>query len=190
MKNILVIDGHPDTKRAFCHAAAEAYAEGARSTGYQTRLVRLADAEFQILRSAAEFAAAPTSKDMLKAREDVMWADHLVLVFPLWLGSAPAYVRAFLEQLSRAEFVAHMDGKTLVQRLKGKSARLIVTMGMPSLMYRLMFGAHGVKSIAQSVLGFAGVRPVRKTLIGLIDAEAKTQERRLARLRALGTRAA
>ncbi|MBL8551592.1 MAG: NAD(P)H-dependent oxidoreductase [Hyphomonadaceae bacterium] len=186
MHKVLVIDGHPDRGPALCHALADAYVEGAREGGRQTRLIRLAEASFPVLRSAAAFAAAPNEPDIVKAREDVMWADHLVFVFPLWLGSAPAYVRAFLEQIARGGFVADIGPRGWRPGLKGKSARLIVTMGMPALAYRLMFGAHGVKSLEASVLGFAGVRPVRASLLGMIEGAPEMQRRRIARVRALG----
>jgi putative NADPH-quinone reductase len=112
-----------------------------------------------------------------------------VLIFPLWLGSAPAHVRAFFEQLSRANFIVEVGAEGWKPRLRGKTGRMIVTMGMPTLVYRLMFGAHGVQSLARSVLGFAGVRPVRMSLLGNIEARPEVQRRRLERIRALGARA-
>jgi putative NADPH-quinone reductase len=94
----------------------------------------------------------------------------LVFVFPLWLGGAPALLRGFLEQVARDNFVAETDGRGIRQKLKDKSARLIVTMGMPALIYQLVFHAHGVKNIAQGVLGFGGIAPIRLTLCGGVEA--------------------
>lgn len=116
-----------------------------------------------------------------------MWADHLVFVFPLWLGGAPALVRAFLEQVARGSFFADTAGDGIGRKLNNKSARLIVTMGMPAFIYRVVFHAHGVKNIMQGVLGFAGFRPVQLTLFGAVEAvDANVQKSRLARVRTLG----
>lgn len=60
-------------------------------------------------------------------------------------------------------------GRGIQQKLKGKSARLIVTMGMPAFIYQLVFHAHGVKNIMQGVLGFGGVAPIRLTLFGGVE---------------------
>jgi len=49
------------------------------------------------------------------------------------------------------------------------SARLVVTMGMPTTVYRWYFGAHSVKSLECNILSFVGISPVRETLIGLVD---------------------
>jgi putative NADPH-quinone reductase len=61
--------------------------------------------------------------------------------------------------------------------LVGRSARLIVTMGMPALIYRWYFRAHGARGLERSVISFAGMAPVRETLLGMVDAasDAKRQ---------------
>jgi putative NADPH-quinone reductase len=187
-KRILVIDGHPDPDHnRFGHALAESYLAGARATGHEARLFMLADAAFPLLRSAAEFAARPDSASITQARDDLLWADHIVILFPLWLGGAPALLHGFLEQVTRAEFVAQTQGRRVRAKLKGRSARLIVTMGMPALIYRLIFHAHGVRTIADNVLAFGGVRPVGLTLFGAIETGGRTRAiARLKRVEALG----
>ena len=71
--------------------------------------------------------------------------------------------------------------------LKGRSARVVVAMGMPRAAYRLIFGAHGVKGFESGILGMAGFKPVRETLIGGVGALKKQRSDALmARLGALG----
>jgi putative NADPH-quinone reductase len=188
-RKIFIVDGHPDASPdRLIHALAGAYEKAARDAGGEVRMLRLADIEFALLRSAAEFAAPPDDPAILAARQNIEWAEHLVFVFPLWLGSAPAKLRALFEQVSRGGFVAD-TARGWRPRLRGKSARLIVTMGMPAFAYRLLFGGHGVKSIARSILGFAGVSPIRTTLLGAIETgDAAAHARRLARIADLGRR--
>lgn len=50
---------------------------------------------------------------------------------PLWLGDVPALLKAFLEQIARPRF-ALAQGTMPKPLVKGRSARLIVTMGMPA----------------------------------------------------------
>ena len=98
-------------------------------------------------------------------------------------------MNAFFEQAFRNNFAIENDGKGgwPKQKLKGKSARVIVTMGMPTLAYRFMFGAHGVKGLEKSILGMSGIKPVRETLIGGVGALTPDQLRSLfARVNALG----
>jgi putative NADPH-quinone reductase len=191
-RRILVVDGHPDRDPArLCHALARSYVEGARELGHETRLIVLSEADFPMLRAANDFATPPTVPAIVSAQADIQWADHIVFVFPLWVGAAPAFFRAFLEQVARGEFLAAASAGVPKGKLKGKSARLIVTMGMPALAYRLMFGAHGVKAVMVSALRFCGAAPVRMTLLGAVETGgASAHQKRLARVRDLGRKAA
>src|SRR3546814_10287671 len=76
------------------------------------------------------------------------WADHLVILYPLWLGDVPALLKGFLEQILRPGFAID-EGSTgmSAKLLTGRSARIIVTMGMPAPIYRLFFRAHSLKSL-------------------------------------------
>ena len=61
---------------------------------------------------------------------------------------------------------------------------------MPALLYRWYFGAHGLKNLERSILGFVGIKPVRTTLIGLVDSiDAEKRQRWLRKVEMLGQRA-
>ncbi|MGE0828440.1 MAG: NAD(P)H-dependent oxidoreductase [Hyphomonadaceae bacterium] len=187
-KRILILNGHPDgSSSRFIHALTLAYAEGARIGGHAIRVWRLADINPQPLRDAQDFAAPPTEPALSAIRNDWEWANHVALLFPLWLGGMPARLHALFEQIARGGFVAEIDAKGWRPHLKGKSARIIVTMGMPAFAYRLVFGGHGVKRLERSILGFAGMGPLRETLIGGVEAlGAAGRARWLARVRNIG----
>ena len=105
------------------------------------------------------------------------WCQHLVLFFPLWLGDMPALVKAFLEQVLRPGFAfEYVEGNQLGRKgLTGRSARVVVTVGMPALIYRHLYRAHSVKSLERNVLGFVGLSPVRETLIGSVETMSEQQ---------------
>lgn len=170
MTEVLILNGHPDPDPArFCAALAVAYADGAALGGHRVTRFDLGRLDLPMLRSRAAFEAAPTSADALALQEAIRTARHVVLIFPLWMGGAPALVRAFFEQTFRYGFAVDVSGKAPRRLLAGRSARLVVTMGMPAIFYRLMFGAFAVRAIERSILGLAGIGPVRRSLIGGID---------------------
>ena len=75
--------------------------------------------------------------------------------------------------------------------LTGRSARVVVTMGMPALVYRHCFRAHAVRALERNVLGFVGIAPVHETLVGGVGGlGADDRARWLDRLRTLGHKAA
>ena len=193
-RRILLIQGHPDAGAPhLCHALADAYAAGAAEGGHELRRVEVARLDVPLLRSAAEWEQGPLPPALEPVQHDIRWARHLVVVFPLWLGDMPALLKGFLEQIARPGFAFEDDGNGGFGKkgLSGRSARLIVTMGMPALVYRYYFRAHSLKSLERNVLGFVGIAPVDETLIGLVDRlDDAARAKWFARMRMLGRKAA
>lgn len=191
--NILIVQGHPDaTAMHLGHALAEAYADGARAAGHAVRVLSVGELDFPLLRSKAQWEEGELPSALLPAQQDMAWARHLVFFFPLWLGGMPALLKGFLEQVARPGFAfSKARGNGFPKKLlAGRSARLVVTMGMPALVYRWYFRAHSVKALERNILGFVGIAPVRETLIGMVEAaDETTRQRWLAKLRKLGAEA-
>jgi putative NADPH-quinone reductase len=178
--HVLIIQGHPDIHtRHFGHALADEYAKGAEDGGHEVRRIEVAQLDVPLLRTKDEFEKGTPPDSITTAQEAVMWADQLVILYPLWLGSMPALLKAFFEQLFRPGF-AFEDGEERrfpKKRLAGKSARIVVTMGMPAFIYRWVFFAHSLKSLKRNILAFSGISPVRTTLIG--NVEGMTDKQRM-----------
>jgi len=191
-RRILIIQGHPDPAGGhFGHALAEAYRRGASAGGHQIDDVRLADLDFPLLASEKDWTGGALPSVLRPVQEKITRADHLVIIFPLWLGTAPARVKGFLEQILRPGFAFAADARSGIgQRLlKGKSARVIITMGMPSMIYRCYFGAHGYRNLKRNILHFCGIRPVRACFVGRVASAAAGHHRKwLRRAEALGRR--
>ncbi|MDE8652883.1 NAD(P)H-dependent oxidoreductase [Novosphingobium album (ex Liu et al. 2023)] len=191
MTRILVINGHPDSGRHFLHVAADAYAAGAATSGHEVRRLDVAALEFPLIRSEQQYHDNALPEDIAKAQQDILWAEHLLILFPLWLGDAPAYFKAFLEQVARPEFAFVPKEHGFPQgRLAGRSARLVVSMGTPTPIYSYYYGGHGVKSFKRNILEFVGIHPVRYAIIGSVGGPARHREKWLARLRHWGEQAA
>jgi len=180
---ILVILGHPDgNPKRLCRVLADAYVEGARSAGHEVRLIDIAALDFPILRTMEEFTERPLPVTLEDAAQAIKDADHLVFVFPLWLGTMPALLKAFLEQVMRSgiAFAYPEAGKSGFARtlLKGRSARVVVTMGMPAFFYRFWYLGHGIAGMRRNILNFVGISPVRETLFGMVEGAGDAKRRK------------
>lgn len=191
-RTILILNGHPDARgKGLCHALADAYADGARKSGYSVERIDVAALDFGFLHSQAEFEKGKAPAAIAAAQEQIRTADHLVVIFPLWLGDMPAVLKAFFEQTLRPGFAfTYRPTGFPIKHLAGRSARIIVTMGMPALVYRWYFGAHGLKNLKRNILRFVGFAPVRDTIIGGVGtASREAMERHVEAVRSLGRRA-
>ena len=171
-QRIVVIQGHPDPLGGhLCHALAYAYTQGAQQAGHEVRQIQVAQLDFPLLRSQQAWKHSPLPETLQQAQSDMGWAQHWVLFFPLWLGDMPALLKGFLEQVARPGFAfKNEDGVPMGQKvLAGRSARIVVTIGMPAALYRWYFRAHSLKALERNVLGMVGIAPVNETLIGQVD---------------------
>jgi len=189
-KRITIIQGHPDPAgRHLLHAMADAYAGRATATGHEVRRIEVAKLDFPILRTQMEFETGELPSTLVQPREDMRWAQHWVFLFPLWHGTMPALLKGFLEQIFRPGFAMEYKQSGLPKRLlAGRSARIVVTMGMPVLLYRWYFGAYGVRSFERSMLSFAGIKPIRESLYGLTFSDDKKRARWIEDMRRHGVR--
>jgi putative NADPH-quinone reductase len=170
---ILVIDGHPDADKARCvHAVADAYLAAAHA-GHEVRLLRLAELKFPLLRSNDDFLKGTPEGAILAAQADLTWCNHVAVFYPLWLGSMPALLKGLLEQVLRPGFAFGPKSRGMPKKLlKGRSVRIVVTMGMPALFYRWYYRAHSLKSFERNILAFAGFGPIRSGILGSVESAA------------------
>lgn len=188
-KRILLIVGHPDPdSRRLARALADAYARGATASGHELRRVDLAQIDIPFLRSQADFEKGAIPPTLREAQESIAWAEHLVIIFPLWLGDMPALLKAFLEQVIRPSFAFAYRAKGLPEkRLRGRSARVVITMGMPAFAYRWFYFGHALRLLKRNILGFAGIAPIRDRIFGAVgNASEATRQGWLAQMEADG----
>jgi putative NADPH-quinone reductase len=195
VSRILVIVGHPDPRpQRLCRALAGGYVDGAEQAGHDVRVIDVAMLDFPWLRTAEEFEESRMPESLGEAAAAVVWAEHIVLVFPLWLGTMPALLKAFLEQVFRpgTAFARPERNRNFPKTLLGgRSARVVVTMGMPAFLYQFWFRAHGVAGLRRNIFNFVGIRPVRETLFGLVDQGGDEKRKKwIGQMRRLGAAAA
>jgi putative NADPH-quinone reductase len=67
-------------------------------------MLRVGSLEFPMLRTNTEFVSGEVPEAIRAVQKSIAWADHLVFLYPLWLGTMPAVLKAFVEQTFRPGF--------------------------------------------------------------------------------------
>jgi putative NADPH-quinone reductase len=125
----------------------------------------------------------------LDVRHVLAACDHLVIVFPLWCGDMPALLKGYIERLLQPDLIARQNSENAMDWhiFQNKTARIVMTMGMPVTIYRWFYRGHALKLLKRNILHFIGIKPVRHTLYGMIGTSKPEQrERWLAEMRELG----
>jgi len=189
MAKITVVVGNSMTD-SYSEALGQAYKRGAESGGHQVTLLSLARMNFDPILRGGYRALQPLEPDLAAAHEALIGCDHMVFIFPLWCGDMPALMKGFIERVLQPDLLAVQKSKGKWDVFKGKSAHVIMTMGMPGWFYRWYFGAHALKLFKRNVLKFMGARPVRSTVFGMIEAVGDEKRKQwLREVEALGHQA-
>jgi putative NADPH-quinone reductase len=130
----------------------------------------------------------PLEPDLQAARDAIMAADDLMIIFPLWLGTLPAIMKGFLERVLQPDLIEPYQAHKSAKILPGKSVRVMITMGMPAAMYRSFYKGEALHVVMRNVRGW-GARWVRPRIFGNVD-RVEDKERRgwLEEVEAMGSR--
>lgn len=153
MRNVLVIDSHPDPQSLTARLAAS-YAEGA---GEAAVPLVLRDLDFDLtLRTVLE-------PDLVRAQDLIAWADHVAVFTPLWWGSVPALLKGFFDRtLERGWAFRYKENGMPEGLLAGRTGRLAVTSDSPRW-YLPLVGDSTVKQVRGRTMEFCGIKPTKVT---------------------------
>jgi len=187
-KKILIINGHPNGE-SFNFGIVAAYKEGAKESGAEVRSINIAELNFNPNLQFGYQKRTELEPDLLQAWEDILWAEHLVWVHPVWWGGLPAIMKGFIDRLFLPGFAFQYRENSLFwdKLLKGKSARIITTLDQPGWYYALVYGRPSVNQLKRSTLLFCGISPVKVTYIGIIKTSDLTKRNKwLFKIKQLG----
>ncbi len=187
-KRILLIQANP-RRESFCAALGEAYVRAARDAGHEVEQVQLAALRFASDLPEGYESLPPLEPDLQRLQQQIQAADHLVWVYPVWWGSVPARLKGLLDRVLTPGFAfRYVATQTWPERLlKGRSARLLVSLDTPGWYFRWLQGAPAHRMMKDAVLAFCGVAPVRiSEFTPVIKSTPAQRERWLARAAELG----
>lgn len=157
MLRCMILVGHP-IKDSFNAALAERYAQVLRAGGADARLRHLAELEVPPTLLTRSPGDAEMVGDVARLWDDMVWADHFVLVHPLWWGGMPAKLKALFDVMLQPGKAYRYEGdKPLpIGFLGGRTARLIVTSDTPGWFMTLVYRNAHFRQVKNQILKFVG----------------------------------
>lgn len=155
MKKVFIIVCNPK-KESFSTAITNSYISGAKKTNNEIRLINVYTLEVNYFNFNAELTA-----ELKEFQDNILWADELVFVYPVWHLSIPAKLKSIIEQTFQKDVVAKFSEKGYpIPLLKGKTATIIQTYDMPEFIMKY-FGGDMPYNLIKGILNLCGIK-VRK----------------------------
>lgn len=173
---VLVIQGHPDSQ-SYIAALAAGYIEQVKEAGHEVRVIDLATAQFDpVLRYGYRERMEP-DPFIEKSQEDVLWAEHLSVFFPVWWAAEPSVLKGWFDRVFTPKVTyTYRPGKASpVKLLKGRTASVIVASHAPDFFVKLN-PSYPIRRMRRNVLGYCGVKVKENYVFGGIGGPNETPE--------------
>lgn len=169
MKKILIINGHPDSE-SYCFGLSAAYKLGAEKAGAEVITININALQFNPNLQFGYRKRTELEPDLLNAQKQIMWAEHIVFIYPVWWGAVPGLLKGFLDRtfLPGFAFQKRENSVWWDKLLKGKTGRLISTLDQPAWYYWLIYRQPSTYAMKKLVLEFCGIKPLGTSTIGPI----------------------
>src|SRR3989338_11395994 len=192
-RKIFILLGHP-YKSGMCGELADAYEKGARDAGHEVERMNIGEMQFDPILHRGYRARQDLEPDLVQFQKFVYWADHFVVVYPVWWVGMPAVLKGLFDRAwlpgSAFRYIKLGNGKRSIfwRRLfRGKSARIIMTSGTHPILVRFLPGNVNAQ-LRWGILWFAGFK-VRTDWFGPAENPPESRKTRwLRRVRDLGRR--
>lgn len=175
--NVLLVIAHPITDSLCAHLAADT-ANKLRMQGHDLRLRDLYQIEFAPALTAQERRGYYGPPAPVDPRNDLIWADAMVLVFPTWWFGLPAILKGWIDRsfLPGVAYDHAPDLSAMIPRLtRLKHVLVLTTLGSPWWVDRLILW----QPVAR-VLKWAVIRPcapqAKFRILSLYEAEKLTEQ--------------
>ncbi|OZB93593.1 NAD(P)H-dependent oxidoreductase [Paenibacillus sp. XY044] len=184
---VLVIYTHPN-HQSLSYSFLQKVLEGGRENPAFSQIQTL-DLYEESFNPVLFFNETKRRRDMHKDpalqryREMLLWADKIVLVYPIWWGRPPAMLLGFIDQMFASGFAYRDKGGLLPEGLlKGRSVVCISSMKGPAL-YPLFWlnNAHKVL-MRKALFRYVGIKRVKFFEFGNMESPKARHEAKLDRV--------
>lgn len=167
MKKIFVIEANAK-EHSKKEVYVSTYIEEAQKLGHEVRRINVYDLHIDYLRFEGETPCCDLSEELKQAQDNLIWAEQLVFVYPLWCFAIPAILKSFIERTFRDGVIWKMGKMGPEPVYKDKTAVIMQSYGMPYIGMKLL-GDIPFKFWKVLIEKWCGVKIVKRFDFEMID---------------------
>ncbi len=128
---VLVVFTHPN-QNSFNHALLESISKGLNKAGHEVKIKDLYQENFDPILTGDDLTQLHQNKipeKIAKEQEQLLWADSLVFIYPLWWFDRPAMLKGWFDIVLTNGLAFEYSSEGVKGLLKHKKALVIITAG-------------------------------------------------------------
>jgi NAD(P)H dehydrogenase (quinone) len=161
--NVLVVCAHPNSS-SFTHAMTDAVATGLRASEHKVNVKDLYAENFDPVLKADDLEqlhAGDMPSRIRSEQDDLLWAEALVFVYPLWWFDRPAILKGWFDVVFTNEVAFSFNGESVQGMLKHQKALVLITAGGTEEYFENSDAMPLIhRPVTDGTLGFCGIDDV------------------------------
>ena len=160
---VLIVFTHPSTN-SFNHALLENISEGLVKSGHEVRVKDLYKENFDPILTAEDLKQLHNNEipaKIAKEQEQLLWADSLVFIYPLWWFDRPAMLKGWFDIVLTNGLAFEYSSEGVKGLLKHKKALVIITAGGAEQYFKDNDALQLIhRPVTDGTLSFCGIEDV------------------------------
>ena len=160
---ILIVFTHPNPN-SFNHALLEKISAGLKQSGHEVRVKNLYQEKFNPVLDSEDLSQLHDDnipKRIAAEQEQLLWADGLIFIYPLWWFTPPAMLKGWFDVVLSNGVAFEYSDKGAKGLLKHKKALVMITAGASEDWFQQNNALEiSYRPITDGTLAFCGIENV------------------------------
>ena len=130
MKKIFVIICNPK-EHSLKQEYVQTYIEEAKKFGHEIRVINVYDLNIDYLRANGDEFDFSLTDELKQAQDNLIWADQLVFVYPIWCLAVPPILSTFISKVFSEGVACEFSESGPKPLMKDKTAVIMQSYSMP-----------------------------------------------------------
>lgn len=177
MKKIFVITCNPK-EHSKKEVYVQTYVEEAKKCGHDVRIINLYNLNIDYLRFKGDEMDCSLTDELKEAQDNILWADQLVFVYPIWWFSIPALMKSFIENVFTEGVVSELKKRVPKPLLKEKTSVIMQSYSMPYFAMKYFYGDIPIKWWKIILTDWCGPKIIKRFDFDMIDAVSEKRKQK------------
>ncbi len=179
MANILIIYGHPKTKKSFNFELKEKLIKDLKEKKHNIIIRDLYGINFNPILSSKDLENIHNNimPDDIKTEQDfIKNSEYIIFIYPIWWTREPAIIKGYIDRVFAYGFAYKYKDGEVIGLLNDKNAIIINSTGSPYPLYENNGFHKSIKTLVDGgIFGFCEFKKVKHLFYGSITNISETE---------------